>query len=278
MTTPKTPTPADGATPPQCQYADWSNLPEPEPVEDGMRQIPTIRQLEPLIVTHFRNRPDALIVRWVFLCWDPYDYDAKLAPDWIIAFGIDVAACIPDNGYLTWRVGKPPDVIIEIATPSTAAEDLGAKRDIYAQIQVPEYWRLDPSGGVLYGDPLVGEQLVDGEYRRFALYEDAEDRVLSHSPAMNIDLYWDGATFGIYDPVTGEYPLGLLDTRRERQAIERALAETRAIREQERQAARRALAQERAVYERELQAYQQTGVTPLRAAFDRARAQQPPPQ
>ena len=298
MTTTKTPTPADGIAPPSQEYPNWSNLPDPEPIEDGMRQYPTISKLDPLIATHFARRPDALIGREGFLCWDPYDYDAKLAPDWIIAFGIDVKACLANNGYLIWRVGKPPDVIIEVATASTADDDLGAKRDTYAQIGVPEYWRLDPSGGVLYGESLVGERLVDGEYQRLDHYKDADDRILSHSLAMNIDIYWDGANFGIYDPVTRKYPLGLYETRRENQAIDRAIAETRAalerelpadhdpldktrvmrererqaidlalaeqraIREQERQAARRALVEQRAVYERELQAYRQTASPP----------------
>ena len=312
MTTTKTPTIADGISPPPQEYSDWSNLPDPEPIEDGMRQYTTISKLDPLIAAHFAHRPDALIGRGGYLCWDPCDYDAKLAPDWFIAFGIDVAACIANNGYLTWRVGKPPDVIIEVATASTADADLGSKRDRYAQIGVPEYWRLDPTGGVLYGEPLVGERLVDGEYQRFAHYKDADDRILSHSPIMNIDLYWDGANFGIYDPVAREYPLGLIETRRERhainsalaetraalereippdysplakerigrerecQAIDRARAEQRAIREQERQDARRALAEQRAAYERELQAYRQNGVTALQAAFDRSLAKLPP--
>ena len=202
MTTAKTPTIADGVSPPPRQYPDWSDLPDPEPPEDGMLQYPTIRELDPLIAAHFADRPDVLVARDGFICWDPYDRNAKLAPDWIIAFGVDTAARMKDNGYLIWEAGKPPDVVIEVASPNTASRDLGIKRDIYADIAVPEYWRLDPTGGALYGEPLVGEYLTDGEYRRFALYRDADGLILSHSPAMNLDLYWDGADFGIYDPTT----------------------------------------------------------------------------
>ena len=283
MTTAKTPTIADGISPPPQQYPDWSDLPDPEPPEDGMLQYPTIRELDPLIAAHFADRPDVLVARDGFLCWDPYDRNAKLAPDWIIAFCVDAAARMKDNGYLIWEAGKPPDVVIEVASPNTASRDLGIKRDIYADIAVPEYWRLDPTGGALYGEPLVGERLVDGEYRRFALYRDAYGRTLSHSPAMNLDIYWDGADFGIYDPATRQYLRGLLEERQEtaRERQMRQAAETRAI---EDRAARQA-AETRAIEDRAARQAAETRAAiaeqraaALQAELDRLRAQQPPPQ
>ena len=48
--------------------------------------------------------------------------------------------------YLPWEVGKPPDWVLEVASSSTGAEDVGRKRDLYARIGVPEYWRFDPQG------------------------------------------------------------------------------------------------------------------------------------
>ena len=290
MTTAKTPTIADGISPPPQQYPDWSDLPDPDPPEDGMLQYPTIRELDPLIAAHFADRPDVLVARDGFICWDPYDRNAKLAPDWIIAFGIDAAARMKDNGYLIWEAGKPPDVVIEVASPNTASRDLGIKRDIYADIAVPEYWRLDPTGGALYGEPLVGEYLADGEYRRFALYRDAAGRILSHSPAMNLDLYWDGADFGIYAPATRQYLRGLLEERMEtarerrmRQAAEARAIEDRAARQAaearaiEDRAARQAAETRAAIAEQRADREQERAAA-LQAELDRLRAQQPPPQ
>ena len=286
MTTTKTPTTpaiADGVSPPPQEYPDWSNLPDPDPPEDGMLQYPTIRVIGPLIAAHFAHRPDVLVARDGFLCWDRRDRNAKLAPDWIIAFGVDAAARMKDNGYLIWEAGKPPDIVIEVASPNTASRDLGIKRDIYADIAVPEYWRLDPTGGDLYGEPLVGERLADGEYRRFDLYRDAEGRILSHSPAMNLDIYWDGEDFGIYDPATGQYLRGLLAERREtererqmRQAAERAraAAEARAIQER----AARIAAEGRADDAEQRATIAENRAATLQSELDRIRAQQPPPQ
>ena len=34
-----------------------------------------------------------------------------------------------NNTYLLWEVGKPPDFILEIGSPSTSGTDLGNKRE-----------------------------------------------------------------------------------------------------------------------------------------------------
>lgn len=38
----------------------------------------------------------------------------------------------------------PPDLVIEVLSPGTAARDSGPKRDLYARSGVPEYWIVDP--------------------------------------------------------------------------------------------------------------------------------------
>ena len=49
-----------------------------------------------------------------------------------------------------------------------------------------EYWRLDRMGDN-YGEPLVGERLVDGEYVRFELHTEPERR---HMVAQRGRLAW----------------------------------------------------------------------------------------
>jgi Uma2 family endonuclease len=41
----------------------------------------------------------------------------------------------------------PPDLVVEIVSPSTAARDRGIKRDRYQLYGVPEYWVVDPEQG-----------------------------------------------------------------------------------------------------------------------------------
>ncbi len=47
--------------------------------------------------------------------------------------------------YFTDRgIEGPPDLIVEILSPATAARDRGIKRERYRHFGVPEYWVVDP--------------------------------------------------------------------------------------------------------------------------------------
>ena len=246
MTTTKTAAPAsaNGVAPPPQDAAPldqhhpyWSFLPDPEPVEDAMQQIPTITRILPMIEGHFSGRPDVLVTGEAYLCWDPTNKNAKLSPDCMVAIGINPADVELKNGYLIWEIGKPPDVVIEVASERTARADLTRKRERYASLGIAEYWRLDPSGGDRYGEPLVGEYLADGEYRRIGLHRGDDGLVWARSPVMGINLRWDGRHFATQDPVTGRTMLGLVEAnetivRMEREyEAERAAAEAREAQE-----------------------------------------------
>jgi Uma2 family endonuclease len=43
----------------------------------------------------------------------------------------------------------PPDLVVEILSPSTASRDRGKKQDIYAYYGVPELWIVDPANELL---------------------------------------------------------------------------------------------------------------------------------
>ena len=122
-----------------------------------------------------------------------------------------------NNTYLLWEVGKAPDFILEIGSPSTAATDMGRKRELYAEIGVGEYWRFDATGGEFYGEPLVGERLVDGEYRRLEMRRATDGRVWGHSEALNLDLWWTDGDLRFWDPAAVSW---LLRREEERARVE----------------------------------------------------------
>ena len=96
--------------------------------------------------------------------FNPNDLRISIAPDYYRARGVDVARIRDDTGYNLWEIGKPPEWVLEVASPSTYRKDLYEKPSIYAGIGVFEMWMFDPTGGELYGQALMGFNLVEGEY------------------------------------------------------------------------------------------------------------------
>ena len=87
-------------------------------------------------------------------------------PDLLVAFGVDPEAYRLSNGYILEEQGKPPDFVLEIASEATGRADVGAKRDDYERLQIPEYWRFDETEtGRYHGARLGGDILVDGRYQ-----------------------------------------------------------------------------------------------------------------
>ncbi len=48
-----------------------------------------------------------------------------------------------------------PDLVVEVASPSTARNDLGRKKATFARFGVPEYWVVDPQTARVEGHELV---------------------------------------------------------------------------------------------------------------------------
>ena len=211
---------------------------EPEPVEDGVLQELPLMRIINLLWEFYEDRPDVFMSGMVFVSYDATDGNARVAPDFFIAFDVPNEAIrrnLPN--FWIWEVGKVPDFALEVASPSTASNDLGRKRELYAELGIAEYWRFDPTGGELYGQPLVGERLVDGEYQPYGIQGGDDGSVRAYSELLNLDFCWDGDEFDVLDPVTG----GTIDKR--------VAAEARADAEREARLAERRQAEAR---EREL--------------------------
>ena len=200
----------------------------PDEFPDAMYQFPKLIKAMDILVTRYEDRPDVLVSGDNAIYYQQGNPRVHRSPDGFIAFGVDRDAILQENGYKVWEVGKPPDWVLEIASPSTARVDLTIKRDIYASIGVGEYWRLDCSGGQYYGEPLVGEFLQDGQYRRFDMQETAEGVAWGHSPVLGLDLYWGDIRPHYFDPATGEWLLGLKEAKAELQEAQAELEDKRA--------------------------------------------------
>ena len=178
---------------------------EPEPVEDGMRQYFPIHRIAHLLLERYEDRPDVFISGGVFVSYDITDGNRRVGPDLLIAFDVNAAGIregLPN--FWIWETGKVPDFVLEVASPSTAEHDLGWKRELYQRLGIQEYWRLDPTGGNLYGRALVGERLVDGKYEEYPPERRSDGSERSYSELLEVVFYWDGVQeFDVLDPATG---------------------------------------------------------------------------
>ena len=133
--------------------------------------------------------------------------------------------------YLLWEV-SPPDFALEIGSRSTARNDLVSKRALDARLGIGEYWRYDKTGGNFYGEPVVGEYLEDGEYRRLEMHREANGMVWAHSPTLNLDLCWDEGRLRYYDPAETRWLLNQQEEQASRRSAETARWSAEAARQE----------------------------------------------
>ncbi len=100
-----------------------------------------------------------------------YDSDRPsiyVAPDVLFAFDVIVPR---SEGFVPRVQGKVPDLVMEMASRSTHAQDSGSKHARYAKLGIGEYWQYDPHHQYL-PDELIGWQLKVGRYEKIPVQLD----------------------------------------------------------------------------------------------------------
>ena len=196
------------------------------PLPDGSEQYHEFLHVNTLLRGHYADQPRTIVSGNTFIYYDQGRPGRNVSPDCYVAFDVDPDDIIRHDHYRIWIVGKPPDFALEIASTHTARNDLVPKRELYAAIGISEYWRYDPTEDSRhYGERLVGERLVDGEYQRLPVAPDSEGRPRGYSPTLGLDLVWEERILRFYDPATGEWLRDFDETRAELAAAEARAAE-----------------------------------------------------
>ena len=214
--------------------ADAYRFPDiPEPPERNPEDMTSFTHLaktsiiEPLML-HFGNPPDLLIEGERFIAALPNrPASERRFPDLLIAFSADPELYRSNNGYVVSEQGKPPEFVLEIASPSTRENDNGDKRHFYANLGVLEYWRFDEE----YSEAsvkLAGDRLENGEYRPLEITSREEGLLEGFSPALNLCLRWEQGTLKWYDPEGQRYIPTAAAERQLREAAEARVRELEA--------------------------------------------------
>lgn len=206
-----------------CDSLDFDPY-EPAEKPDAMEQHIEQHEIFSLFRAYFADYGDRANVFVDFdsnICYDRTNLRRHISPDVYIAFEVNAAAIRSRRLYLPWEVGKPPDFVVEVASRSTAQEDVDRKPEIYEMIKAGEYWMFDATGGRYYGEPLRGRRLVDGKYRDIELTTEPDGVLKGYSEALGLSLAWDGGVPRLYDRASGKY----IENAKEIEAARRA-AET----------------------------------------------------
>ena len=222
MATPRTelPTlasPRAAAVPPATDEVEY---PEGHWIAQSVAHGVTVRQAAAALDLHFRERSEVLVAMELMVYYQLGNNAAKLQPDVQVVFGVGRGN---RSSYRVWEEGKPPDFVLEVASPSTADTDARHKAREYSRIGVREYWRIDPQGALM-SSPLEGYVLSGGRYS--PAERGAGERVHLRSEVLGLELRsarQAAATVLVFrDPATGEeFDGALAEAERRRLAAER---------------------------------------------------------
>ncbi len=231
------------------------------PCSDGRPMADNMWQADAIMIAAGDLRaahPRALVAADILVYPEEGNNKNSIAPDVLVALGLGTHK---RSSYFVWKEGKPPDWVLEVASPGTQAKDRNLKRCRYAEMGVREYWLFDAKGDVYpQGTPrLQGFALVDGEYRALESRLVDGERVI-RSEVLGLDVRVDGELLRLRDAATGAD----IRHRREVEADERRAqaAAERAEARADREAAARLAAEAR--------------VAELEAALRRSGADHPP--
>ena len=244
----------------------WS---DGEPMADNMWQADAIMEATGDLRA---ARPDALVAAAILVYPERGNNRNRISPDVLVAFGLGTHNRM---SYLVWQEGKPPDWVLEVASPLKEKDDRGFKREYYATMGVPEYWLFDPTGDVYPpGTPrLQGLELVDGAYRPLVSRLGDGERMI-RSNVLDLDVCSDGELLRFRYRAAGR-------AIRHRHEIEADAERHRAIADHAEARAKRAVARRKAA---EAQAEKETAarsaaearVAELEAALRHSAAGHPP--
>ena len=138
---------------------------------------------------------DVYIAADMMMYYEEGNPRAVRAPDLMVVFGVKDRH---RRSWLAWEEGALPAVVVEFASPKTVKEDLGAKKDVYQQLGIPEYILFDPEGDQLGPPRLRGYRLREGEYE--PIDPDGEDGLVSEQ--LGLLLYPFGHVLRLVDLAT----------------------------------------------------------------------------
>ena len=185
-------------------------LPLPDPPEREPDDMTSVQHLGEngnmyLLIQYLGNSETTIVSGERYIVPEPGTPSGqRIYPDMLVSFNADPAMYRQDNSYVISRQGKPPDLVMEIASERTGRNDVEDKPARYAALGIPEYWRFDETGA-FHGTRLAGDRLVDGRYEPIAIEELPDGVLQGHSAALDLFIRWEQGRLTWHDPATEQH-------------------------------------------------------------------------
>lgn len=168
---------------------DWSLTEDDLPCEDGVPMESQDHYLQMHLLNdalsfYWRDRHDFFLGGNIFVYYSPLQLFTEdyRGPD--VTIVLDVKHH-PRKSWVCWQEGKPPDMVIEVISPSTKTIDKIKKKRIYQDLmKAPEFVWYDP-----YDVETAGFTMENGVYR--PMRRDANDGLISEKLGLHLVL-WHG--------------------------------------------------------------------------------------
>jgi Uma2 family endonuclease len=122
---------------------DFSTFPETDGLPMAETEVNLVQMIDLILQGKQALEPRGHHVGGNLLVYyDRNDGWKHLSPDVFVALDVDAA---PRESWKTWIEGKFPEVVFEVASPSTRDRDIGAKVRLYTQLGAREYYIFDPA-------------------------------------------------------------------------------------------------------------------------------------
>jgi Uma2 family endonuclease len=167
-----------------------------KPMGESEQHILNIRYLLEPLDAWFAADTMVYVAGNMFVHYERGNRNRHVSPDVFIVRGVPKAARPGRRrNYLVWEEGRAPDVVFEITSKTTKAEDLVKKRAIYQDVlKVSEYFLFDPFEEYLR-PPFQGFRLTRGKYRPI---RPVAGRLPSKALGLHVEAH--GELLRLYDP------------------------------------------------------------------------------
>ncbi|MDE0102698.1 MAG: Uma2 family endonuclease [Bryobacterales bacterium] len=167
---------------------------------ENHRQAEAIVSLRSDLQAHFRGVRDVTVRGNLFIYYDPDDTRKSVSPDVFVVLNHDMGE---RKTYKLWVEGKPPDFAMEVVSPSSRIRNRTDKKELYARLEIGEYFLFQPDPG-RPAPRLVGYELWGGKYLEMPSVLGPGGALEIRSEQLGVSLRVEGERLRVRNLETGE--------------------------------------------------------------------------